>query len=132
MTQKQQKLGEWNQLKYHLDSRRDRLPLVKEQEVWWCALGENIGVEINGKGTRFTRPAVMLKKLGSESFLIVPLTSKYKKGSWYVPFRFLGKTEVAVLSQIRVISTRRIYRQLGTIDDSDFLTIKTAFHELYR
>ena len=26
-----------------------RLPAIKEGEIWWCAMGENIGVEINGK-----------------------------------------------------------------------------------
>ena len=26
-----------------------RVPAIKEGEIWWCAMGENIGVEINGK-----------------------------------------------------------------------------------
>ncbi|MBQ6449634.1 type II toxin-antitoxin system PemK/MazF family toxin [bacterium] len=130
MTEKQQKLAQWHQLKYHLDSERDRVPLVKEQEVWWCALGENIGVEINGKSHWFSRPVLILKKLSHRSFIIIPFTSQNKKGNWYTHFRFLGKNQVAVLSQERVISVERLYTKIGTIDDNDYQKIKDDFKKL--
>ncbi len=28
----------------------DALRTIKEGEIWWCGVGENVGVEINGKG----------------------------------------------------------------------------------
>ena len=33
---------------------------IKEGEVWWCSVGENVGVEINGKHSLFLRPVLVL------------------------------------------------------------------------
>lgn len=41
-----------------------------EGEVWWCALGENIGVEINGKSATFARPILVLRKLSQFSLWV--------------------------------------------------------------
>ena len=73
---------------------------VKEGELWWSSVGENVGVEICGKGKTFTRPVIVFKKIGSKSFWAIPLTSKQHSGSWYVPFEFNGRKEVAVLAQV--------------------------------
>ena len=35
---------------------------IREGEVWWCAIGENVGIEINGKSETFARPVLILKK----------------------------------------------------------------------
>lgn len=48
---------------------------IKEGEIWWCAIGENVGVEINGKSKTFARPVLILRKLGKYSFMSIPLTS---------------------------------------------------------
>ena len=45
----------WNEVKKELDSFL-RLHRVKEDEVYWCSLGENIGDEESGKGDRHRRP----------------------------------------------------------------------------
>lgn len=39
----------WIGLKEKLDSIQIKPPFFKEGEIWWCRIGENIGVEINGK-----------------------------------------------------------------------------------
>ena len=46
---------EWMKLKEKLH-RIGRIRTIHEGEVWWAAVGENIGVEINGKNEGFTRP----------------------------------------------------------------------------
>lgn len=28
----------------------------REKEIWWMAMGENVGTEVNGKGDSFSRP----------------------------------------------------------------------------
>ncbi len=33
-----------------------------EREVWWCGIGINIGVEIDGKNSDFERPVLVVKK----------------------------------------------------------------------
>ncbi len=38
---------------------------------------------------------------------------------------------MAVLSQIRVLSPKRLYRKMGQIDDEDSKKIREAFKELY-
>lgn len=40
-----------------------------EGQIWWAALGKNVGVEINGKNKDFSRPVVILKKLSHQCFL---------------------------------------------------------------
>ncbi len=61
----------------------------------------------------------------------VPLSSQMHDGTWYVKFKFKGKYEVAVFSQIKVFSVSRLYTKMGQIDKADMLRIKTGFHELY-
>ena len=46
-----------------------RMPNIKEGEIWWCAVGENVGVEINGKSDAFSRPVLVMKKLSRFGFL---------------------------------------------------------------
>jgi len=106
-------------------------PMINEGEVYWCAFGENIGAEINGKNRAFSRLVLVLKKLSAITFLGVPLTSKLHTGTWYVDFRFLGNDEVAVLSQIRVLSVNRLYDKMGEVDKVDLSKIREGFHRLY-
>ena len=39
----------WNVTKKKLDSASHTPPLVSESDLWWCAAGENVGVETSGK-----------------------------------------------------------------------------------
>ncbi len=102
-----------------------------EGEVWWCALGENIGVEVNGKGDMFSRPVFVYKKLSREGFMCVPLSTKTKEGSWFIKITFQGKEQVANIAQARVISSSRMYEKLGELDEKDVEKIKSGFLRLY-
>ncbi len=104
---------------------------VKEGEIWWCAVGENVGVEINGKNKEFSRPVLVLKKLSKYGFMGVPLTSQEHIGSWYVDFIFQDKKQVAVLAQARVISVFRLYKKMGTVPNSDLELVREGFKRLY-
>jgi mRNA interferase MazF len=104
---------------------------VNEGEIWWASLGENVGFEINGKSKDFTRPVILSKKLTHNFYLIIPLSTKAKSGTWYVPFKQGGVEMVACLSQIRTIDYRRLHSKLGEIDPEDFKRIKTGFLNLY-
>ncbi len=59
--------------------------LFHEREVWWCALGANIGFEQDGGQEDFERPVVILKKFNLDACLIVPLTGRPKEGKYYFP-----------------------------------------------
>lgn len=122
------RFDEWNVEKQRLHDV-GRMPAVKSGEIWWCAMGENVGVEINGKGDAFTRPILVFRKLSKFGFLGIPLTSQPHEGSWYVNFRFKGKEEYAVLAQMRNISVNRLYRKMGSADDSDMRKVKLRLQE---
>ena len=57
------KFLEWIGLKEKLHTANSTPPLFKEGEVWWCVVGENIGIEMNGKGDVFSRPVYAPTKL---------------------------------------------------------------------
>ena len=69
----------------------NKIPKVNESDVWWVAVGENVGVEINGKSEYFSRPVLVCKKLSHLGFMGIPLTTQKHDGSWYVSFRFQEK-----------------------------------------
>lgn len=104
---------------------------IREGEVWWFADGQNVGVEINGKGERFARPILILTKFGKLSFTGIPLTSKRHNGSWYVEFTFKEKTSYAVLCQAKMCSVYRLYRKMGVLPEQDFNKIGIAFLKLH-
>lgn len=126
----EKRFDEWINLKKQIHSNAFN-PRIHEGEVWWCAFGENVGVEINGKKSTFSRPVVIMKKLSQFGFMGVPLTSQEKTGSWYVKFQFLDKTEYAALCQARVMSVSRLYNKLGMLPESDLQKIREGFRKLY-
>ena len=104
---------EWFSLKEKLHSAESKPPLFKEGEIWWCALGENVGIEVNGKGKPFSRPVYVYKKLSANGFLGIPLSTSDKVGTWYAEINFQGKKAVANLAQCRVLSHLRMYEKMG-------------------
>ena len=122
---------EWIAIKKKLDEHDYTPPLVHDGDLWWCAVGENVGIEIGGKSDRFTRPIVVLKKFGRLGFLGIPVTTKKRTGSWYVSFSHKGIQETAMLSQARTVSYKRLDRKMGRLDDTDFRTIKEAYIRLF-
>lgn len=102
-----------------------------EREVWWCSLGVNVGSEQDGTGKNFDRPVIIIKGFNKEIFLAVALIGKKKQGKYYF---YLGKIEgrdaSAVLSQIRLVDTRRLVRKSGTLDQKLFLKLKNALRAL--
>lgn len=126
----EKRFDEWIMVKKNLHFL-EKIPKISEGEVWWCGVGENVGIEINGKSNYFSRPVLVFKKLSRYGFLGVPLTSQPHAGSWYIPFRFQGKDNVAVLAQIRTMSTSRLYSRMGKIDETDLARIRSGFRQLY-
>lgn len=120
----------WNGVKMNLELH-GRSPKISQGQLWWTGVGKNIGVEINGKNDRFSRPVLVYKKLSAYKFMAIPLTSKQHVGTWYVSFVHAGKPEVAVVGDARIMSVKRLYRLIGEIDQADYARIKKGFLELY-
>ena len=123
---------EWIGLKEKLHNAENVPTFFKEGEIWWCHCGENVGTEMNGKGSFFTRPVIVMKKYDRYSFLAVPLTTKEKSGTWYASFTHGVKRQTAVLSQARAISYKRLKERVGKMDSADYGNIKEAFKKLHK
>lgn len=122
----------WIGLKEKLHENAHRPPYVSEGDIWWTAIGENVGSEINGKSEQFSRPVIIFKKLAHGFYFVVPTTTRLHEGSWYVPFRQHERDMVACLHQARAVDYRRLSSKLGTMDDEDFTQVKAGFSALYK
>ena len=124
---------DWFLVKDNIQFRKV-LRSFKEWEMWWCAIGENVGVEINGKGKKFVRPVIIFKKFGKLSFVGIPSTTQNhlaRSPDWYVHFRFKNIDEYAAINQLETISVFRLYRKMGELDDGDIQKIQNGFWNLY-
>ncbi|MBU6431275.1 MAG: type II toxin-antitoxin system PemK/MazF family toxin [Patescibacteria group bacterium] len=126
----QKDYGEWHKKKKILNERDDVNKIFfREKEVWWTALGVNIGFEQDGKGEEFRRPVLILKKYNKYLVLVVPLTTKIKKGNkYYVDCSITNNTipRMAIISQVRPIDTKRLIDKLRVADEDSFAKIKDA------
>ncbi|PIR90868.1 hypothetical protein COU03_03790 [bacterium (Candidatus Gribaldobacteria) CG10_big_fil_rev_8_21_14_0_10_41_12] len=123
-------LKNWFSLKLLLYLKKSNI-IFKQRKLWWCSLGVNLGEEIFGKGLIFTRPVLIFKKLTSNSFLGLPLTSQEKTGTWYVKIKQGGKTNWVILNQARILDKKRLTNRIGTIDDTDFQKVKQNFLDFF-
>ncbi len=115
----------WTQLKSRINNSNSFPLWFKEKEIWYASLGENIGFEEDGKGARFTRPVLVLKKFSKKLCFIVPLTSRLKRGDFYFSFDGnTGKISTAILNQLRTIDSNRLLYKIGKINQEDFSVIQ--------
>lgn len=121
----------WMLLKAKINNLNSCPLWFKEKEIWYASLGENVGFEEDGKGTRFTRPVLIFKKFNSKLFLAIPLTSKQKSGKFC--FSFDGKTgkmSIAILNQLKTIDSNRLLYKIGKINLEDYSALKAKLKEI--
>ncbi len=119
----------WNAHKKLLETGVKKV-LFKEGEVWWCAVGTNVGNESCGKGATGRRPILIIKKLSGENCIGIPLSTRIKVGSWFSEIKIQKKTRCALLHQIRMFSAKRFQRRLTTIEPDELLFIKEKLESL--
>ncbi len=122
----------WNRRKKEVELYKQR-KRYHAGDFWWAHLGLNIGFEQDGKNKNFERPVLIIKGFNKEVCLIVPLTTKDKKNrfSLFVG-EFNGHKNYAILSQIRLIDTKRLINKIGSINKSALRTIKKAIWDIIR
>lgn len=114
----------WNKLKFKLHFNKNIPAGYKERDIWWVAIGHNVGTEEDGKGLMFNRPVLVIKGFSKYQFLGVPLSTTEKTGMYYHQFLVTGIVSTALLSQLRVYDTKRFISKYGMIGIKDFATIK--------
>jgi mRNA-degrading endonuclease toxin of MazEF toxin-antitoxin module len=113
----------WHLKKETLNDEKNR-PFFREAEVWFCSIGVNVGFEQDGAGGNFLRPVVVIKKFNNEVFWALPLTKRKKKGPYYFSFKLNSKISTAILSQVRLIDSKRLYYKIGVLTVEELKTIR--------
>ncbi|MFH1129336.1 MAG: type II toxin-antitoxin system PemK/MazF family toxin [Patescibacteria group bacterium] len=117
---KNKDFDKWNELKKELHFRNEEI-LFHEREIWWCSLGLNVGFEEDGKNKNFERPILIIKKFNRNVLWILPLTRSQRTGDYY--YRITQGDEddsVVILSQLRLISSKRLLRKMRMLEKVEF------------
>jgi mRNA interferase MazF len=101
-----------------------------EREVWWSAVGCNVGYEEDGKNDDFSRPVLILRKFNHHFFLGVPLSTTGKMGKYYHRFECSPGYVTALLSQVRAFDARRLLRKDGSVSAWDHAMVRMKLAEL--
>ena len=122
---------EWHKVKKKIHKTNfDKF--YKKREIWWCKLGVNIGFEQDGTGDEFERPVLILKGFSKNICLIVPLTTSQKNNKYYISVgKIADKEAQVIISQIRLIDTKRFIERECVLEKEIFEIIKKAIKELF-
>ena len=120
----------WTKLKFKLHISTDVSFYFHEKEIWWASIGQNIGSEQNGKNINFERPVLVFKKFNHQTFLGVPISSQLKNSPYHYIFDKDDRQYCLNLSQVRVLSSKRLLRRIGGMKTIDFQRIKNQFHRV--
>lgn len=106
---------------------RPDAPFFHEREIWWCALGVNIGFEQNGHGDEYLRPVIVLKGMSKQTCFVIPLTASISDHRLRPSVGIVdGKKARALLSQMRLVDSKRLAKKIGYLDKNLFEQIKKA------
>ncbi|MDE2188798.1 MAG: hypothetical protein KGJ35_03680, partial [Patescibacteria group bacterium] len=87
----------------------------------------------DGKGSIFARPVVVFKKFNKKIFWGIPLTLQSKNGKFYSKIELLdGVLRMAILSQMRLLDSRRLYYKIGIIDENNYKNLIEDITKLCR
>ena len=125
----EKEFNNWNTVKQEIDNHEIKIN-IKEKNIYFLSIGQNVGTESYGKGEKFLRPVIVYKKLGNNYFLGIPLTSKVKGGSYYFTFnRKNGKQNSAMLNQMRTFDAKRVVSFGGKISNNIYKNLQNKMEE---
>lgn len=131
MTNHYKDFDSWNINKKKINSNDTYSPFYHKREIRWCRLGLNIGFEQDGTGVEFSRPVLILKGFSRNVCLVLPLTTSVKKNKYHISIGDIdGKEASVILSQIRLIDTRRLDQHIQFLNKEKFEIIRKAIKDL--
>ncbi|MDO8521907.1 MAG: type II toxin-antitoxin system PemK/MazF family toxin [bacterium] len=120
----------WNENKKKINQRADS-PFYHEREIWWCTFGINVGFEQDGSADEYRRPALILKGLSAQTCLVIPLTTSTKRHAMRPSVgKVEGQGAHVLLSQMRVIDTKRLVRKIEYLNIKTFERIRKAVKDM--
>ena len=122
---------EWNKVKKNVNAYNNRR-YYKAREIWWCKLGINIGFEQDGTGKEFDRPVLVIKRFNKDISIVAPLTTSNKNNKYYISIgKIGGKNAKVIISQIKLIDTKRFYKREAILDKETFNLIKKTIRNMF-
>ncbi len=116
----------WNERKIGIHNQ-GKNKFYHIRDIWWCSLGVNIGYEQDGKDVDFQRPVLVLKGLGPNTCLILPITTSKQKHPLRVTMGAVtGRDSKVIISQMKVIDTKRFINKIAVLDVERFEVIRKA------
>lgn len=74
---------------------------------------------------------LIIKKFNRDVLWIVPLTRTDKKSRYYVPITVGDRNSVVILSQLRLISAKRLQRYMHKLPKGQFKKIVAGVQEFF-
>lgn len=122
----------WNKYQKILNNKKFN-GFCNEREIWWCALGVNIGSEQDGKNNLFERPVLIIRKFGNGLVWVLPTTSKKHTGSYFIALDDDNHLNSSIiLLQLRVVSLQRLRRFVRKISTYEFAIIQGRVIDLFK
>lgn len=128
----------WNLQKKNLGDSGKKA-YAHPREVWWCALGVNVGAEVDGKNENFERTVLVVRVYNKETMLVLPITSKEKLDNFHHKIEIQAKNSKTgeeytkpvwiKLTQARVISNNRLLRKVDVVHQEEFDKVVDAFRK---
>lgn len=126
----EEKFDSWNEIKKEINKKDMSNIYFKEWDIWWTFLWQNIWTESFWKWENFRRPVLIFRKLSSDNFLAIPLSTKIKKWTWFCEFNLQWEIRTALLYQIKMMNKKRLGIKLWQLDELDFKEIKNKLRNL--
>jgi len=121
--------NDWNEQKVYIELQNIRT-FFKERDIFYLRAWKNVWFEQNWKWGNFSRPFLVLKKFNNETFWWVPLSSKTKEWKYYHNFILNNIPQTAIISQMRLIDSKRILDKIWMIDKINYDLIKQKIKNL--
>jgi len=115
---------EWNNTKKLLEKNIENFLQINEKEIWWSSLGVNLGDEEDGKNSNFERPILIIKKFNNKVVWILPLSTQSGNPKYYFSLEPKETKSYVILSQLRLISIKRLRRMIRKISSKQFDEIR--------
>lgn len=95
-------------------------------------MGINIGFEQDGTGKEFDRPVLVIKRFNKDISIVAPLTTSNKNNKYYISIgKIGGKNAKVIISQIKLIDTKRFYKREAILDKETFNLIKKTIRNMF-
>jgi len=121
----------WNNEKKRIHETEENR-FYKVREIWWCSIGLNVGFEEDGTSKEYQRPVLVLKGFSRQVCWAIPLTTSTKENPYHIKVGAIenNRESFAIISQLRLIDTKRFTDRLTILDEKIFETIRKAVRDL--